>query len=83
MSAVEPCPPGTGFLDAETKALKSPPETTWARRDQKGPKPAAQIAPQTAYLNLADKYPVRSDWVVETVDIELAAHHAVIETNLH
>jgi hypothetical protein len=26
---------------------------------------------------------VSEDWVVETVDIELAAHHAVIETSLH
>jgi len=42
MSAAEPCPPGTGFLDAETGPPKSPPETTYANRDQKDPKPVAQ-----------------------------------------
>jgi hypothetical protein len=26
---------------------------------------------------------VSEDWLVETIDIELAAHHAVIETSLH
>jgi hypothetical protein len=44
----------------------STPVTTYACRDQKNPKPAAQIPAQTAYLNLADKYPVRRDWVVRT-----------------
>jgi hypothetical protein len=43
MSAVEPCPPGTGFLDAETGPQNSGPETMDARRDQKDPKPVAQI----------------------------------------
>jgi hypothetical protein len=43
MSAVEPGPPGTGFLDAEAGHPKSPPETTCARRDQEDPKPVAQI----------------------------------------
>jgi hypothetical protein len=67
---------------AETGPPKSTPKTTYARRDQKDPKPAAQISAQTAHLNSTEKYPVRWDWVVETVDIELAAHHAVIETSL-
>ena len=53
----EPCPPGTGFLDAETGAPKAPPETTDARRDQKEPEPVAQIPAQTAYLNLTGNYP--------------------------
>jgi len=35
MSAAEPCPPGTGFLDAETGPSISPPETTYVRRDQR------------------------------------------------
>jgi len=64
MSAAEPCPPGTGVLDAETGPQNSRPETKVARRDQKDPKPVAQIPAQTAYLNLAGKYPVRRDWVV-------------------
>src|SRR5215467_162825 len=44
--SAEPCPPGTEFLDAETGPPKSPPETTYARRDQKDPKPVAQIPAQ-------------------------------------
>jgi hypothetical protein len=75
--------PGTGFLDTETGPQKSPPETTCARRDQEAPESGPQMQAQTAYLNLTGKYPVQRDWVVETVDIELAAHHAVIETSLH
>jgi hypothetical protein len=63
-SAAESCPPGTGFLDAETGPPKSPPETTYARRDQKDPKPIAQIPAETAYLNLTGNYPVRRDWMV-------------------
>jgi len=43
LSRAEPCPPGTEFLDAETGPPKSAPETTYARRDQKDPKPVAQI----------------------------------------
>ena len=37
MSAAEPCPPGTEFLDAETGPSKSPPETTYAPQRPKGP----------------------------------------------
>ncbi len=55
--AIFPCAPGTGFLDAETGPPKSPPETTGARRDQKKPKPIAQIPAQTAYLNSTGNYP--------------------------
>jgi hypothetical protein len=36
MSAVEPCPPGTEFLDAETEALKSPPETNMSSQRPEG-----------------------------------------------
>ena len=49
------------------------------RRDQMGSESVAEVPTQTACLNLAENYPVRKDWMVETVDIELAAHHAVIE----
>ena len=63
MSAAEPCPPGTGFLDAETGPSISPPETTYARRDQRDLDPLAQIPAQTAYLSSMGKYPVRGDWV--------------------
>jgi hypothetical protein len=40
------------------------------------------IPAETAYLEFSWKPVVRSDWMVETVDIELAAHNAVIETSL-
>src|SRR5215475_3996875 len=70
MSAAEPCPLGTEFLDAETRPPKSPQETTYARRDQKDRKPVAQIPAQTAYLNLTGKYTVRKDWMVGTTGIE-------------
>jgi hypothetical protein len=65
----ESCPPGTGFLDAETGPPKSTPETTYTRRDQKDPKPGAQTPAQTAYLNLSEKYPVQKDWVVGTTEV--------------
>jgi hypothetical protein len=61
-------------LDAETRPPKSPPETTYARRDQKDPKPVAQIPAQTAYLNLTGKHPVRGDWVVGLTGIEPVTH---------
>jgi len=66
-------------LNAETGPRKSPPETTCPRRDQEGPESIAEIPAQKAYLNLTRNYPIPKDCVVETVDIELAAHHAVIE----
>ena len=64
MSAAQPRTPGTGFLDAETEPPKSPLETTDARRDRKTVKPVAEIAAQTAYLNLKGNYPVQKDWLV-------------------
>jgi len=79
MSAAGPCAPGAGFLDAETGPAKSPPETTYARRDQKDPKLVAQIPAQAAYLNLTGNYPVRKDWMVEVIGLKLVTHHPVIE----
>jgi hypothetical protein len=40
------------------------------------------MAAKTAFLLASRQLRVSEDWVVETVDIELAAHHAVIETGL-
>ena len=37
------------------------------------------MAAKTAFLLSSYQLRVSEDWVVETVDIELAAHHAVIE----
>jgi len=37
------------------------------------------MAAKTALLLASYQLQVSEDWVVETVDIELAAHHAVIE----
>ena len=62
--SLEPCPPGTEISDAETKAPKSSPETTSARRDRKNRKPVAEIPAQTARSGLTGKYPVRTDWMV-------------------
>jgi hypothetical protein len=40
------------------------------------------MAVKTAFVLEGFNIRVSEDWVVETVDIELAAHHAVIETSL-
>jgi hypothetical protein len=37
------------------------------------------MAAKMAFLLASHRLRVSEDWVVETVDIELAAHHAVIE----
>jgi hypothetical protein len=37
------------------------------------------MAAKTAFLLASYQLRVSEDWVVETLDIELAAHHAVIE----
>jgi hypothetical protein len=70
MSAAERCPPGTGFLEAETgpqnhRQRHRTPAETGRRRNG-----VAEIPAQTAQLNLTGKYPVRKDWVVETKWIE-------------
>jgi hypothetical protein len=59
MSSTKRGPPGTGFLDAETGLLKSPPETTDARRDVAGDgksrKITAKIPAETAHFDSALK----------------------------
>jgi hypothetical protein len=40
------------------------------------------MAAKAGFLLARCQLRVSEDWVVETVDIELAAHHAVIETSL-
>ena len=40
------------------------------------------MAAKAAFPPASYQLRVSGDWVVETVDIELAAHHAVIETSL-
>jgi hypothetical protein len=52
-------------------------------RDRTSATIPAKIPTETAYLERASRFAVSQDWMVETVDIELAAHHAVIETSLH
>ena len=50
------------------------------RRDRKSETTTREKWPQkTAFLLASYQLQVSEDWVVETVDIELAAHHAVIE----
>ena len=50
------------------------------RRDRKSETTTREKWPQkTAFLPASYQLQVSEDWVVETVDIELAAHHAVIE----
>ena len=67
-------------MGAETGPSKSPPETTYACRDQWDPRPEAQIPAETAYLNLTGKYPgsaglgggdhMDRDWMPTTQSIE-------------
>jgi hypothetical protein len=83
LSAAEPLSARNGIFGCGDGATEIAARDNIRPQRQKNPKPVAQIPAQTAYLNLRGKYPVRRDWVVETVDIELAAHHAVIETSLH
>ena len=54
-----------------------------SRRDRKTETTTREKWPQTAFLLASYQLRVSEDWVVETVDIELAAHDAVIETSLH
>ena len=42
----------------------------------------AEVAAKAAFLLAGFNIAVSEVWMVETVDIELAAHHAVIETSL-
>jgi hypothetical protein len=50
------------------------------RRDRKSETTPREKWPQkTAFLLASYQLQVSEDWVVETVNIELAAHHAVIE----
>ena len=70
-------PSGTEFLDAETGHQKPPLKCTNARRDQKPGIEWRKIPAETPYLASCRKRAVCGDWVVETVDIELAAHHPV------
>ena len=52
------------------------------QRPEIGDHDAREMAAKTAFLLASYLLRVSEDWVVETVDIELAAHHAVIETSL-
>ena len=78
----QPQLPGTEFLDAETKRQKSSFKRANARKDENLRVEWPEIPAGTPYLAPYRKRAVCKG-CVETVDIELAAHHAVIETSLH
>jgi hypothetical protein len=59
-----------GIFGCKDEAAKSPLETTLVDRDQKLPRPLAQMPAQTAYLNLARNCPVRIDWIVGAPGLE-------------
>jgi hypothetical protein len=50
-----------------------------AQRPEIGDHDVREMAAKTAFLLASCQLRVSEDWVVETVDIELAAHHAVVE----
>jgi len=58
---------------------KGPEVVVSAQRPEIGDHHAPEMAAKTAFLLASYQLRVSEDWVVETVDIELAAHHAVIE----
>ena len=58
---------------------KGPEDDLSAQRPQIGDHHAREMAAKMAFLLASHRLRVSEDWVVETVDIELAAHHAVIE----
>jgi hypothetical protein len=65
-----PRPPGTEFLDAETKRQKSSFKRANARRDQNLGNEWPEIPAETHYLASYWKYPVCGDWMVGTTGIE-------------
>ncbi len=70
---------GTDFLDTETGRQKSPLRRQIACGDRNPGNEWPEIPAETPYLASCWKRAVCGDWMVETVDIELAAHHPVIE----
>src|SRR5258708_33731057 len=81
--AVQPCaqprPPGTEFLDAETKRQKSSFKPANARRDQNPGTEWPEIPAETRYSASCRKRAVCGDWMVEVVGHKLKTHHPVIE----
>jgi hypothetical protein len=67
--------PGTGILAPETAP-------TSVNGDQDRPERSQKTPPMAGLFRQSSHSAKTADWVVETVDIELAAHHAVIETSL-
>ena len=53
-----------------------------AQRPEIGDHHAREMAAKAPFVLAGLNIRVSEDWVVETVDIELAAHHAVLETSL-
>jgi hypothetical protein len=72
-------PPGTEFLDAETRCQKSPFKRANARRDRKPGIEWPEVPAKTSNLASSQKRAVCEGWVVETVGLELETHHPVIE----
>ena len=57
-------PPGTEFLDAETRRQKSPPKWVSAHRDKNPGNEWPEIPAETPYLALCRKRAVCKDWMV-------------------
>ena len=72
-------PPGTEFLDAETRRQKSPLKRANAHRDQNPRNEWPEIPAETPYLASSPKCAVCEGWVVGAVGLELETHHPVIE----
>jgi hypothetical protein len=75
----QPQPPGTEFLDAETKRQKSSFKRANARRDENSRVEWPEIPAGTLYLASYRKRAVCKGWVVEVVGHKLVTHHPVFE----
>jgi hypothetical protein len=67
------------FAAGDWRAKKGPEGDVSAQRPEIGDYQTREMATKTGFLLASYQLRVSEDWVVETVDIELAAHHAVIE----
>src|ERR1700738_5448883 len=71
-------PPGTEFLDAETRRQKRSFKRANARRDQKPRIEWPEIPAETPLSSVVSESSVCKGWVVEVVGHKLATHHPVI-----
>jgi hypothetical protein len=74
--------PGTGFLPPETGEPKAPKRRQLPEETEIQSKKTRETAAKAAFALTGFEVLVSEDCLVETVDIELAAKYAVVETGL-